>query len=97
VGVFQRLCHRVVLGNLHQVLCFRGIAGANEAAGGRYGRQLYELASRDLAQGNLLPSGATADFANFTAAAILPEVPERRQNGRGFHQDLEILHWRTFF
>jgi hypothetical protein len=97
VGVFQRLCHRVVLGNLHQVLCFRAIAGANEAARGRYGRQLYELASRDLAQGNLLPSGATADFANFTAAAILPEVPERQQNGRGFCQDLEILHWRTFF
>jgi hypothetical protein len=39
----------------------------------------------------------TADFVNVTAAAILPEVPERQQNGRGFYRDPEILHWRTFF
>jgi hypothetical protein len=36
-----------------------------------------------LLKGISFPSGATGDFVYFTAAAILLEIPERQQNGRG--------------
>ena len=96
--VFQGHRHRVVLGELGQVLRVNRGPRANEAAGGRNGRQLYELTSRDFAQENLLnlwfglSLGTSASFygKDLNGGKTDPALARRGNHSQN-------LHWRTVF